>query len=80
MHRKLQLPILALFLMSYAGCSASGTPEVVQPNILLISVDDLNNWIEPLGGHLQAQTPNLSSFAQEAVTFRHSYTVPLERP
>ena len=75
MHRKLQLPILALFLMSYAGCSASGTPEVVQPNILLISVDDLNNWIEPLGGHLQAQTPNLSSFAQEAVTFRHSYTV-----
>lgn len=51
-------------------------PEVVRPpNILLISIDDLNNWIEPLGGHPQAQTPNLASFAQEAVTFRHAYTV-----
>jgi arylsulfatase A-like enzyme len=39
----------------------------------MISVDDLNNWIEPLGGHPQARTPNLSSFADESVVFNNSY-------
>ena len=31
------------------------------PNVLFISVDDLNDWIEPLGGHPQARTPNLDA-------------------
>ena len=66
---------LALFLFSVGGCKQSSPLVIDQPNILLISIDDLNNWIEPLGGHPQAQTPNLTSFAQEAVTFRRSYTV-----
>jgi len=39
------------------------------PNVLFISVDDLNDWIEPLGGHPQARTPNLKRFATEAVNF-----------
>ncbi len=44
-----------------------------KPNVLLISVDDLNNWIEPLGGHPQAKTPSLSKFAEEAMVFQHAY-------
>ncbi len=52
------------------GCG----PQVIeQPNVLLISVDDLNNWIEPLGGHPQAKTPSLSKFAEEAMVFQHAY-------
>lgn len=46
-----------------------------QPNILLISLDDMNDWIEPMGGHPQAQTPNITSFAESSVTFRRAYTV-----
>jgi arylsulfatase A-like enzyme len=60
---------------SLASCNKPQSAVIEKPNVLLISIDDLNNWIEPLGGHPQAQTPNLASFAQEAVTFRHSYTV-----
>jgi arylsulfatase A-like enzyme len=37
-------------------------------------VDDLNDWIEPLGGHPQARTPNLNRLAEEAVTFTRAYT------
>jgi len=44
-----------------------------KPNILFISVDDLNNWIEPLGGHRQAKTPNLLKFSKQAVNFTHAY-------
>lgn len=44
-----------------------------KPNVLFISLDDLNDWIEPLGGHPQARTPNLVRFAKESVNFTNSY-------
>ena len=43
------------------------------PNVLLISVDDLNDWIQPLGGHPQAETPNLNKLAARGVTFSRAY-------
>lgn len=45
-----------------------------RPNVLFISVDDLNDWIEPLGGHPQASTPNLNALAADGVTFTRAYT------
>jgi arylsulfatase A-like enzyme len=45
-----------------------------RPNVLFISVDDLNDWIEPLGGHPQAQTPNINRLAAEGITFTRAYT------
>ncbi len=44
-----------------------------RPNVLFIAVDDLNHWIEPLGGHPQAHTPNLTRLASQSVNFRHAY-------
>lgn len=45
-----------------------------RPNILFVSIDDLNDWIEPLGGHPQAKTPNLKKFAEKSVLFERAYT------
>ena len=42
-------------------------------NILLLSIEDLNDWIEPLGGHPDTITPNLSRLAARAKTFTHAY-------
>ncbi len=42
-------------------------------NILLLSVEDLNDWIEPLGGHPQAYTPNLTRLANRSTVFEHAY-------
>lgn len=44
------------------------------PNVLFIAVDDLNDWIEPLGGHPQAKTPNLARLARRATVFTRAYT------
>ncbi len=44
-----------------------------QPNVLFISVDDLNDWIEPLRGNPQAKTPHLLAFSKEAVNFSNAY-------
>jgi arylsulfatase A-like enzyme len=53
------------------GCEWMESTE--KPNILFVSLDDLNDWIEPLNGHPQARTPHLNRFAAEAVNFTHSY-------
>lgn len=72
---------LVLLLMITAcggGAPGSGSgPERHQggpPNILFISVDDLNDWIEPLGGHPQARTPNLNRLAESGVLFTRAFT------
>ena len=43
-----------------------------QPNVLFISVDDLNDWVGVYGGHPQAKTPHIDRFAQQAMVFRNA--------
>jgi len=43
-------------------------------NILFISIEDLNDWIEPLGGHPDTITPNLQRLADRAKLFTAAYT------
>lgn len=44
------------------------------PNVLFIAVDDLNDWIEPMGGHPQTKTPNLTRLARRSTLFTRAYT------
>ncbi|MEM7476940.1 MAG: sulfatase [Planctomycetota bacterium] len=44
-----------------------------RPNVLLIAVDDLNDWIGCLQGHPQAITPNLDRLAKRGVLFRNAH-------
>ena len=43
------------------------------PNVLLISIDDLNDWTGSLGGHPQALTPNIDRLASEGVLFTNAH-------
>jgi len=63
--------IFSLFL--FLGCVPVKNDLNEKPNVLFISIDDLNDWIEPMGGHPQALTPNLARFAEEAVVFQNAY-------
>ncbi|MWW23195.1 sulfatase [Algibacter lectus] len=45
----------------------------VKPNILFISVDDLNNWITPIDGFSNAKTPNFDRLAAMGVTFTNAH-------
>ncbi len=53
----------------------SGTcvQAVEQPNILFIAIDDMNDWTGFLGGHPQAQTPNMDQLAQRGVNFSNAH-------
>ena len=57
----------ALGLFFTALCGAAGTAP--RPNVLFIPVDELNDWISPLGGHPQTITPNFERLAKISVLF-----------
>ncbi len=70
------LPLCLLLAGAGACAGPDATPPTAEshPNILFISIDDLNDWIEPLGGHPQAISPNLNRLASEGVVFTRAYT------
>jgi arylsulfatase A-like enzyme len=63
--------ILALFLP--LSLASAVQPAAKKPNILFIAVDDLNDWIGPLGGHPQASTPHLDRLAAMGTTFTNAH-------
>ncbi|MFT5468614.1 MAG: arylsulfatase A-like enzyme [Verrucomicrobiales bacterium] len=44
-----------------------------KPNVLFITIDDLNDWVGCLGGHPQARTPNLDALAERGVLFTNAH-------
>ncbi|WP_419193613.1 sulfatase [Kolteria novifilia] len=65
------LPCLAtaLAILTLTNVGRSDSP----PNILIISIDDLNDWTGCLGGHPQAKTPNIDRLAQRGTLFRNAH-------
>src|SRR5690606_14658209 len=41
-------------------------------DVLFIAVDDLNDWVGHLGGHPQAQTPNIDRLAARGIAFTNA--------
>jgi arylsulfatase A-like enzyme len=71
-------PVLAMACVRSTPISdqapASSPRRDARPNVLLIAVDDLNTWVEPLGGHPQVQTPHLRRLARRGVTFTNAFS------
>ncbi|MEA2068954.1 MAG: sulfatase, partial [Verrucomicrobiota bacterium] len=58
-----------LILLLAASCAQAAQP----PNILFIAIDDMNDWTGFLGGHPQAQTPNMDKLAKKGVNFTNAH-------
>ncbi len=78
----LAVSLLTPFLLALASCG-SAPPEqpAAKPNILFIAIDDLNDWVGPLHGHPQVQTPFMDRLAARGTTFLNAHTqAPLCNP
>tara|TARA_B100001057_G_scaffold358918_1_gene361090 strand:+ start:2099 stop:3952 length:1854 start_codon:yes stop_codon:yes gene_type:complete len=67
--------LIALFLPLFFACSfwlEGKAKNTDRPSVLLINVDDWNDWNTVLNGHPQAITPNIERFAKQGVTFSHA--------
>ena len=70
----LTLPLLAQSSETNVSEKIINTP----PNILFISIDDLNNWVGYLKGHPQIKTPNMDRLAGAGCAFTNAHcTTPL---
>lgn len=72
--RKLALLVLAVLGALFLDLAVAGRAGAAErPNILLISVDDLNDWTGCLGGHPQARTPNIDRLADRGTLFANAH-------
>ncbi len=62
---------LCCALLATLSASAQEKPESY--NVVMIAIDDLNDWIGPLGGYPGIKTPNLDKLAARGLTFGKAY-------
>ena len=77
MKNILSFVLVASLALALAACTGNKKTEAIQedekPNVLLIAVDDLNDWIGVLGGHPQVKTPNIDRLAARGVLFSNAH-------
>ena len=71
-------PILNMFLAALilaVPCLAfaQAADEAVRPNVLFISIDDMNDWAGFMDTHPQILTPNMDTLASEGVSFTNAH-------
>jgi arylsulfatase A-like enzyme len=66
--------ILIASAQSAKSAKPADAPAVRQrPNILFIAIDDLNDWVGPLRGHPQVQTPHMDRLARRGTVFTNAH-------
>ena len=70
---KILLCLSLIISFGFSPASYASATETQRPNVLFISVDDLNDWTGFMKGHPQALTPNMDKFAKRAVSFAKAH-------
>jgi len=85
--KSISLVVIAVLLASRSPMLAEGNHRqggslaTNHPNVLMIVVDDLNDWVGYLGGRPQARTPCLDALAATGTAFTNSHAqAPLCNP
>lgn len=66
--------LLPVVILSLAGLlAAQPSAALGRPNVLLIVLDDLNDWVTPGERPAQVQCPNVDRLAQRGVWFRNAH-------
>ncbi|MEO0413329.1 MAG: sulfatase [Verrucomicrobiota bacterium] len=66
--KSLTIPLLAIGLLLTVTQA-----EEQRPNVLLIAIDDLNDWVGCLNGHPQARTPHIDALAKRGTLFTNAH-------
>ncbi len=66
---------MSVYIAGLSSCTeeAEQITFVTPPNIVMIAIDDMNDWIGSWGG--QAITPNIDKLAKEGRMFRNSFCI-----
>ena len=72
-HHRCIWTMLLIALVCGRAATLSAQTADRPPNVLFLAIDDLNDWVGSLGGHAQAQTPNLDRLISQSVLFRNAH-------
>lgn len=64
--------VLTGILVIASSCRES-KPDPQSPNVLMICIDDLNDWLGCMNGHPNAKTPNIDRLAEQGVLFNNAH-------
>lgn len=67
------IPALLFPLAVTPALPAAGVLANARPNVLMIAVDDMNDWVGHLGGHPDAKTPHLDALARRGLLFSNAH-------
>lgn len=56
-----------------AACFLHSALSAATPNVLFIAVDDLNDWVNCMGGRAGVHTPNIDRLAKRGVLFTNAH-------
>ena len=65
--------IMKCFFIILATCLPLLPAGASRPNVLMIAIDDQNDWIGCLGGHPQARTPAIDALATRGTVFTNAH-------
>ena len=65
--------LACLFFASGGAVCAADAALSPKPNVLFIAIDDQNDWIDAMGGHPLAKTPNLDALAERGTLFLNAH-------
>ena len=63
---------LCIFFLVLSGPAVFSQQE--KPNVLMIAIDDLNDWVGYLNGHPKVQTPHIDQLAGRGLSFTNAHT------
>ena len=66
----------SIWLASVVAITAGGFSQAAfaeKPNVLMIVVDDMNDWVGCLGGHPDVKTPNIDRLAKRGMLFANAH-------
>ena len=71
--KRLSTITITLWALSVLVTVEVDAAEADKPNVLMICIDDLNDWTGFLGGHPQAVTPQMDALAQRGRIFSNAH-------
>ena len=70
---RVSMTLCLIAVAALAPRARAAEPPQARPNVLFIAVDDLNDWINCLGGRKNVHTPNLDRLAKRGVLFTNAH-------
>ncbi len=73
MHRFFQVSAVLICTLAAAHPAATHAQRGERVNVLMIAIDDLNDWIGCMQGHPNAMTPHIDRLAAEGMLFTNAH-------